>query len=83
MTDDMEADNTGARDEIRQFVQRIERIEAEIQDANEAKKETYAEAKSRGYDTAILRKVVARRKMDRDAVAEADALLEMYEGAMQ
>jgi len=76
MTDNI----TGA--ELRQFVERIERLEAEKQDAADAQKEVYAEVKGRGYDAAVLRKVVARRKKDRDALAEEEAVLEMYEAAL-
>jgi len=71
-----------AADELRQFVERVERLEAEKQDAAEAQKEVFAEAKGRGYDTAVLRKVIARRKMDRDSLAEQEAILEMYETAL-
>ena len=76
MTDNI----TGA--ELRQFVERIERLEAEKQDAADAQKEVYTEVKGRGYDAAVLRKVVARRKKDRDALAEEEAVLEMYEAAL-
>ena len=70
-------------DELRQFIDRIERLEAEKQDAVEAQKETYAEAKGRGYDTKIIRKVIARRKRNRDDLAEEEAVLEMYENALE
>ena len=69
-------------DELRQYVDRIERMEAERKDLAEHQKEAYAEAKASGYDTAILRKVLARRKRDRDDLAEEAALLELYEDAL-
>lgn len=69
-------------EELRQFVGRIERLEAEKQDAAEAQKEVYAELKGRGYDAATVRKVIARRKKDRDALAEEEAILELYEEAL-
>ena len=69
-------------DELRQFIERLERLDAEKQDAADAQKEVMAEAKGRGYDTKVIRKVIARRKMDRDDLAEETALLEMYEEAM-
>ena len=74
--------NRVAADELRQFCERIERLAAEKQDAADAQKEVYAEVKSRGYDAAILRKVVARRKRDRNDLAEEAAILEMYEDAL-
>ncbi len=69
-------------DELRQFVERIERLEAEKKDIAEQQKEVMAEAKSRGYDTKVLRKVVALRKRDKDDIAEEEAVLEMYKEAL-
>lgn len=80
MTDDMQRVTA---EELRQFCERIERLEAEKQDAADAQKEVYSEAKGRGYDTKVLRKVVARRKRDRDDLAEEAAVLEMYENALE
>jgi len=68
--------------ELRQFIERIERQQAEKDDAAEYMKETYSEAKARGYDSAILRKVVARRKRDRNDLAEEEAILDLYETAL-
>lgn len=69
-------------EELRQFVERIEKLEGDKQDAAEAQKEVYAELKGRGYDAATVRKVIARRKKDRDALAEEEAILELYEEAL-
>ena len=69
--------------ELRAFIERIERLEAERQDAADAQKEVYAEAKGRGYDTKIIRKVIARRKRDRADLAEEAAILEVYEAALE
>lgn len=69
--------------ELRAFIERIERLEAEKQDAADGQKEVYAEAKGRGYDTKIIRKVIARRKRDRQDLAEEAAILEIYEAAME
>ncbi|NKX40967.1 DUF2312 domain-containing protein [Rhodobacteraceae bacterium R_SAG2] len=76
MTDRVEAT------ELRQEVEAIERLEAEKADTAELIKERYAGLKSRGYDAAIVRKVIARRKRDRDDLAEEAAILELYEGAL-
>jgi uncharacterized protein (UPF0335 family) len=65
-------------DELRRFVERIERLNAEKQDIEEAKKEVFDEAKGRGWDTKVMRKLIALRKRDRDEVAEEEAVLEMY-----
>ena len=69
--------------ELRAFIDRIERLEVEKQDASDAQKEVYAEAKWRGYDTKIIRKVIARRKRDRQDLAEEAAILEVYEAALE
>lgn len=68
--------------ELRQFVERIERLDAEKKDLAEQQKEVFAEAKSRGYDNAVLRKVIALRKRDKDDIAEEEAVLEMYKEAL-
>lgn len=67
-----------AADELRAFVERAERIEAEKQDAMDALKEVYAEAKGRGYDAPTLRKVVAERKKDASKRTEAQAVFDIY-----
>ncbi len=69
-------------DELRQFVERIERLDAEIKDLNEQKKEVKAEAKARGYDVPTIMKIVALRKRDADDIAEAEAVEQMYREAM-
>jgi len=69
-------------DELRQFVERYERLEMEKKDIADQQKEVMAEAKSRGYDTKVLRKVVALRKREPDDIAEEEAVLEMYKEAL-
>jgi uncharacterized protein (UPF0335 family) len=68
--------------ELRQFVERIERLDAEKKDLAELQKEVMAEAKSRGYDTKVLRKIIALRKREAAEIAEEEAVLEMYKEAM-
>lgn len=69
-------------DELRQFIEHIERLDAEKKDLAEQQKEVMAEAKGRGYDTKIIRKVIALRKREPDDIAEEDAVLEMYKEAL-
>jgi uncharacterized protein (UPF0335 family) len=69
-------------DELRAFIERIERLEAERKDLAEQQKEVMAEAKGRGYDTKVMRKVIALRKRDKDDIAEEEAVLEMYKEAL-
>lgn len=74
--------STVAGQELRQFVERYERLEAEKKDIADAQKEVMAEAKGRGYDTKVLRKVIAIRKRDANDLAEEEAVLEMYKSAL-
>jgi uncharacterized protein (UPF0335 family) len=69
-------------DELRSFVERFERLEAEKKDISDQQKEVMAEAKSRGYDTKVLRKVVALRKKDPAEISEEEAVLELYKEAL-
>ena len=69
-------------DELRQFIERIERLDMEKKDLADQQKEVMAEAKARGYDTKVLRKVIALRKRDKDDIAEEEAVLEMYKEAL-
>ncbi|MBL4873979.1 MAG: DUF2312 domain-containing protein [Rhodobacteraceae bacterium] len=68
--------------ELRAFVERFERLDAEKKDLGDQQKEVMAEAKSRGYDTKVLRRIVALRKMDPQEVSEAEAVLELYKEAL-
>jgi len=70
-------------DELRQFIERFERLEAEKKDLADQQKEVMAEAKARGYDTKVMRKVIALRKREPDDIAEETAVLEMYTEALE
>ena len=67
-----------ARDQLRAFIERIERLEEEKKTIADDIKEVYGEAKGRGYDTKIIRKIVSLRKQDANERAEMDAILELY-----
>ena len=68
--------------ELRQFIERFERLDAEKKDLAEQQKEVMAEAKGRGYDTKIIRKVIAIRKRDAHDLAEEEAVLSLYKEAL-
>ena len=74
--------NSQAAAELRSFVERIETVEGEIKEKNADKSDIYSEAKSRGYDAATIKKVVALRRKDPAARAEAEALLDAYMTAL-
>ncbi len=71
-----------AGEELRQFIERFERLDAEKKDIAEGQKEVMAEAKGRGYDTKALRQIIALRKKTPDDIAEETAVLEMYKDAL-
>lgn len=69
-------------DELRSFIERFERLEAEKKDIADQQKEVLAESKARGYDTKTIRKVIALRKREPDDIAEEEAVLELYKSAL-
>ena len=88
--DDMLGHNSGEKpesyrvtaDELRQFIERYEHLEVEKKDIAEQQKEVMAEAKGRGYDTKVMRKIIAERKREPDDISEEEAVLEMYREAL-
>ena len=67
-----------AQDQIKAFIERIERLEEEKSAIAGDIKEVYAEAKGNGFDTKVLRKIVSIRKQDHAERMEQEALLELY-----
>ncbi|MBT8152830.1 DUF2312 domain-containing protein [Epibacterium ulvae] len=68
--------------ELRQFVERIERLDQEKSDLAEQQKEVFSELKGRGYDVKVVRTLIRLRKRDKDDIAEEEAVLEMYKEAL-
>jgi uncharacterized protein (UPF0335 family) len=69
-------------DELRQFIQQWERLEAEKKDIAEQQQEVMVTAKFQGYDTAIMREIIKLRKMAPDERAEKEAILQVYLDAL-
>jgi uncharacterized protein (UPF0335 family) len=67
-----------ARDQLRAFVERIERLEEEKKTIADDIKDVYGEAKGMGFDTKILKKVIALRKKDDQERTEEEMVLETY-----
>jgi uncharacterized protein (UPF0335 family) len=67
-----------ARDQLRAFIERIERLEEEKATIATDIKDVYGEAKSTGFDAKILRKVISIRKQDADERMEQEAVLDTY-----
>ncbi len=76
------ADGNVAADQLRLFIERIERLEEEKRGIADDVKDVYSEAKANGYDTKTMRAIVRLRKMEKHARDEADALLETYRNAL-
>jgi len=71
-----------ARDQLRAFVERIERLEEEGKAISDDKADVYGEAKSMGYDVKILKKVIALRRKDPQQRMEEDLILDTYLAAL-
>jgi uncharacterized protein (UPF0335 family) len=69
-------------EQLLQLVERIERLEEEKAEIANDIKEIYIEAKGSGFDSKVLKRIVALRKKDRDEVAEEEAILETYKAAL-
>ncbi len=67
-----------AGDQLRTIVERIEQVEEEIKELNEARKEIYLEAKDNGFDVKVLREVIRVRKQDQKEREEHETLLDVY-----
>ena len=77
------ADITIPGGRIRSFVERIEHLDAELQELNEQKKEIFLEAKAGGFDVKILKEIIKLRKQDKEERDERDTLLDLYMRAME
>lgn len=71
-----------AQDQLRAFIERIERLEEEKTVISDDIKEIYAEAKGNGFDTKALRTIVRIRKQDHNERMEQEAILELYMAAL-
>jgi len=69
-------------DELRQFIERYEHLEAEKKDITTQQKDVMSEAKGRGYDTKVMKKIIAIRKRDKNDLEEEEAILELYKSAL-
>ena len=72
-----------AGDRLRAFVERIERLEEEIKQLSDDKKDVYSEAKGDGFDVKILKEVIRLSKQDKNERDERDSLLDVYLHAIE
>ncbi|WP_142494480.1 DUF2312 domain-containing protein [Thalassovita litoralis] len=69
-------------DELRQFIERFERLAQEKAELADQQKSVMAEAKARGYDTKVMRRIIALRKRNADDIAEEEAVMALYKEAL-
>lgn len=74
--------NDVAQDQLRSFVERIERLEEEKKTIGDDIKDVYAEAKGNGFDTKVLRRVISLRKQDQNERQEQESILDLYMQAL-
>jgi uncharacterized protein (UPF0335 family) len=82
MTAVAKTDNGVAAGELKQFVERIERLEEEKKALADDIRDVYAELKGRGYDTKAVRQIVKIRKQDHAERKEMEAILDLYMQAL-
>ena len=76
------AEGVVAADQLRLFIERVERLEEEKKGIADDIRDVYSEAKANGYDTKTMRAIVRLRKMEKHTRDEMDALLETYRNAL-
>lgn len=69
-------------DELKSFIERAEQLASEKRDIAEQEKELFSEAKGRGYCVRILKRIIALRKITADALAEQEAIEDLYRSAL-
>src|SRR5690606_20128169 len=76
------AEATVSDEQLRLFIERIERLEEEKRGIADDVRDTYSEAKSQGYDAKIMRQIVRLRKMEPHDRQEMEAILDVYKSAL-
>lgn len=74
--------NSVAGEELKAFIERIERLEEEKAALAGDLRDIYSEAKANGFDTKIMRKIISLRRKDHAERQEEEALMELYLAAL-
>ena len=72
-----------AKDQLKQYIDRIERLETEKSALLDDIKQVFDEAKANGFDVKTMKQIIKLRKLDKNKLAEQDAILELYRQAME
>ena len=76
------ADSGVAADELKQLIERVERLDEELAGINGDKKDVFAEAKGRGFNTKAMKYILKVRRQDHAERQEFDAIVELYMQAL-
>ena len=71
-----------ASEQLKSFIERIERLEEEKRALSGDIKEVYAEARGTGFEPKIMRQIIKLRRMDKEEVDEEESLLDLYKRAL-
>jgi uncharacterized protein (UPF0335 family) len=71
-----------AIDQLKQYISRIERLNSDKAKVADDIKQVFDEAKANGFDTKIMKQVIKLKKLDKDSLAEQEAILELYRSAL-
>jgi uncharacterized protein (UPF0335 family) len=72
-----------AKDQLKQYIDRIERLEGEKSVLLDDIKQVFDEVKANGFDVKTMKQVIKLRKLDKNKLAEQDAILELYRQALE
>ena len=72
-----------AKDQLKQYIDRVERLEAEKTALLDDIKQVFDKAKANGFDVKTMKQIVKLRKLDKNKLAEQDAILELYRQALE
>lgn len=72
-----------AKDQLKQYIDRVERLETDKAMLLDDIKQVFDEAKANGFDIKTMKKVIQLRKLDKNKLAEQDAILELYRQALE
>ncbi|RTK92471.1 MAG: DUF2312 domain-containing protein [Rickettsiales bacterium] len=69
-------------EQLKQYISKIERLESDKAEIADDIKQVFDEAKANGFDTKVMKQVMKLKKLDKDSLAEQEAILELYRSAL-
>lgn len=72
-----------SKEQLKQYVDRIERLETEKSELQDDIKQVFDEAKANGFDTKAMKQIIKLKKLDKNKLAEQDAILELYRDVLE